>query len=252
MSAIIVNQSVSPAASAMSLTGLIRSDTDAAPAGVSLPIAMTFSGGFWTCTFSDTAPPPTYTGTFTVTIGSLTYPPFSDTIPGGGGAVGYYSTQAKISSKGRADSDSWSQINNDESGPSQQGYQSAIDSIDAVIDAEVRDAGFQCPVPLNSLDFKIISEIAVKMCLTELYRFPRGIRDSDKVGGQLGAAYDMELSRLRKMLRRPMGIDCPRLASPAVRAANPQQAAAAQGGYSPVRPAVPSIRPWWGIGGWRW
>jgi hypothetical protein len=211
MATINVYQSVIPSVTAMSLIGLIRSDTNAPPVGVSLPISMAFSGGFWTCSFTDTAPPASYTGTFTLTIGALTYPPFSDTISGGGGAVGMYTTQALIEQTGQLDADIWSNIGNASTGPNQPRYQSAINSVESIMNGRFVDEFYSVPIPPGPVNtplyfqFQRISEVATKLALTELYFAPRGIREgSNEIGGQLKVLRQWAYDELDRILSRPV------------------------------------------------
>ena len=62
---------------AVSVTGILRSDTGLTPAGISLPIALASSGASWTGTFTDTAPPPYYTATATLTANGIVSQPFN-------------------------------------------------------------------------------------------------------------------------------------------------------------------------------
>jgi hypothetical protein len=200
MSTILITLAASSMASSLTVTGLLRSDTNAPPAGVSLPFSLALVGGVWTGSFTDTAPPPTYTGTFTITFGGITYPPFNDTIAGGGGAVGFYTTQAIIEQVGMMDPGVWSQISNNSTGPNQARYQSAINRVETVINSRIMLQSFIAPIPMGHPQFNALVKIATDCALTELYEFPRGIRDGDTVGGQLSAMRVAALQELDELL----------------------------------------------------
>lgn len=66
---------------AVSVTNVLRSDTGLAPAGISLPIALSQSPtNVWTGSFTDTIPPPSYAVTATLVVNGSASGPFSYTL----------------------------------------------------------------------------------------------------------------------------------------------------------------------------
>lgn len=244
----IVLSNVSPTASAVSVTNVIRSDTGAPPAGISLPIALTFGGGQWTGSFTDTLPPASYTATATLTEGGVVSLPFQWTVKSPGGAVGAYTTQALIEQTFQIDGDIWSNTNNNTAAPNQVRYQSAINSVESIINGRIMDEFYSTPIPPTSPQFARLSEIATKLAGTELYFAPRGLQDGGAVGGQLSVLRDWGYAELDRILSRPVSGVTRNFPSPAILvpsdcAGNP-------------RPAVSNVvspelyPPWfWGFGG---
>lgn len=200
MSTINISLTANPAATAISMTAVVRSDTGLPPAGISLPIALSLSGGNWVGMFSDTSPSATYIGTFVLSIGSLNYPPFQDTIVSGAGAQGYYTTQAIIEAVGGFDSDTWSNVSNSSAIPNQARYQSAINRIETAMNSRLMRQSFVAPIPMTHPQFGMMTKIATDYALEELYAFPRGVRGGDKVGGALQMMRDEALQELEELM----------------------------------------------------
>ena len=209
MSSILIQIQPSVSLSAASVTGLSRSDNGNTPSGVSLPLAMASSvvNGVtvWGVSFSDATPPAYYSvsAILTESSGSVTQS-FSWTIPGTGGAIGSYTTQALIESIAGYDADVWSNISNTGTSPVQARYQSAINSVESVVNGRIQDEFYSTPIPPTSPQFLRLSEIATKLSMVELYITPRGIRDDDKIGGQLSKIRDWAFRELDTLLTRPV------------------------------------------------
>lgn len=241
---------ISPAASAVSVTNVVRSDTQAPPVGITLPIALTFSAPDWIGSFTDTLVPASYTATATLTENDVVSLPFSWTISSPGGAVGQYWSQALVISVAKTDAVVWSQIDNNSTGPDQERFQTAGDSVDTVIDGVFMDEFYSTPIPPTCRQFKRICEIAVKLVVIELYMFPRGMRDSDQVGGQLANLRAECYTKLDKILSRPVtgtgvtrNFPSPAILVPSDCAGNPRPAVS--------NSASPELYPpwFWGFGG---
>lgn len=87
MATIPIQLTTSIAVSAISMTNVLRSDTNLAPSGISLPIALSnTSGNTWAGSFTDTSPPYSYAATATLTTSGSTSAPFAFAIYAGGSA----------------------------------------------------------------------------------------------------------------------------------------------------------------------
>lgn len=186
--------------SAASITSLIRSDNGQAPSGISLPIVLSLVGGEWQGSFTDTSPPAYYTAIVVFTINGVQAQPASYPLYTNTGASGFYTTQKIVETVGQSDPDFWSQIDNNSTGPNPARYQSAIDRVESEMNSMILMENIVAPIPMSHPHFNMLVKIATDCVLAELYEFPRGLREGDKVGGQLAAMRKAAMGKLSDLL----------------------------------------------------
>lgn len=210
---------INPAASAVSVTNVIRSDTLAQPAGISLPIALTFIAPTWSATFTDTSPPPSYTTTATITEGGVTSIPFSWDFPSSASVAGYWTSQSAIESYiGGYNADLLSNLNNNQTGPSAAGFADAIMRAESRLNYELAlfwypNGTTTPPFPLTSMAGPSFQTDATMLASAWIYS-KRGYDDSLKyLAGAFKKAEDDAMADIRRIIRNRI-MDVPRSFKP--------------------------------------
>jgi hypothetical protein len=227
---------------AVAVSTLTRSDTGAAPSGVSLPIVLTLTSGAWVGSFTDPGTlPPYYNATLSITYSDSSVQSVGGVTIGSGSTVaGVYGDISDIRAEMGSFNEQQSADPDNAGDPTQISLheQKAIAFADSYINSELKTLGFATPATVN-LD--LLRVIFGKLGAYQLYQV-RGLQDKNNA---FQAKFDWADAKLQELtylnnggFTRATGYSDAPIGVPAT--------VDAQG--MPITTFVSA--PWWG--GWQW
>lgn len=196
-------------ATAVSVVTLLRGDTNAAPAGVSLPIALTLSGSTWSGSFSESSPAAYYLATYTVTFADGGFVgPYALVVSGEvTSAVGFWTNQTNIERFiGAALGAQLSNVNQNSNIADPSGYADAIAYAESFINYQLFLFGYPTGAttpafPTSSFAYAAFNNAATVLAAYWLY-VKRGIfDDKDKAGGKFAKLKEDAEKEIKAIVR---------------------------------------------------
>lgn len=196
-------------ATAVSVVTLLRGDTNTAPAGVTLPIALALSGSLWGGSFTESSPAAYYLATYTVTFsdGGMVGP-YALVVSGeASSAIGFWTNQTNIERFiGQQLGANLSNVNQNSNIADPSGYADAIAYAESFINYQLSLFGYPTGVtspafPTPSFAYAAFNNAATILAAYWLY-VKRGIfDDKDKAGGKFAKLKEDAETEIKAIVR---------------------------------------------------